>query len=285
MRQRLLLCTDMDRTLLPNGHAPETPGVRETFSSFIATHSVQLAYVTGRHLALVLDAIEEYDLPVPDFVITDVGTRIYQHRDKQWVEDIAWSNDIAKDWNGKTHAELKSLLSDIEGLQLQAEEKQNQHKLSYDVALELEVDAILAEIQTRLNALGVMASLVWSIDEITNIGLLDVLPRNATKLHAVEFLSEKLGVPLNQVIYAGDSGNDLQVMASEVPSVLVANSHDEVKVLADQQASEQGNRQALYLAQGVGLETNGNYAGGILEGVWHFMPQLRCELEALLKEE
>ena len=85
MTQRLLLCTDMDRTLLPNGRQPESPQARRLFQRLVGRESVVLAYVTGRHRALVEKAIDEYGIPVPDYVIGDVGTTIYEVREGGWI--------------------------------------------------------------------------------------------------------------------------------------------------------------------------------------------------------
>ena len=48
---RLLLCTDLDRTLIPNGTQPESPRARELFKRLVSHEEVTLVYVTGRHLA------------------------------------------------------------------------------------------------------------------------------------------------------------------------------------------------------------------------------------------
>ena len=71
-----------------------------------------------------------------------------------------------------------------------------------------------------------------------------------------------------QVLFAGDSGNDLDVLCSDLPAVLVANASDEVREQALQLASQAGTTAQLYLAQGT--LGNGHYAAGILEGIAHF---------------
>ena len=67
MDRRLLLCTDLDRTLLPNGPQPESPGARMRFARLAARPEVTLVYVTGRHRKLVEKVIGLYRLPLPDF--------------------------------------------------------------------------------------------------------------------------------------------------------------------------------------------------------------------------
>ena len=105
---------------------------------------------------------------------------------------------------------------------------------------------------------------------------MDVLPENATKLHAIDFLRQQLGYSLDEVVFAGDSGNDLPVLASPIPSVLVANASPEVRATAQNLAAN--NKHALYLASGANTEMNGNYSAGVLEGVCHFVPAFRHQL-------
>ncbi|WP_305908944.1 HAD-IIB family hydrolase [Methylomarinum sp. Ch1-1] len=277
--RRLLLCTDMDRTVIPNGVQSEHPNARKRFAAFCRQPGVKLVYVTGRHQALVKQAIKNYALPDPDFVITDVGSKIYRVIDDQWRELSAWEMEIDKDWHGKSHQQIKQLLGDISNLHLQEPSKQNTHKLSYYLPLHVDKDGVIAAIKDRLEKENIDASLVWSIDEPKGIGLLDVLPRNATKLHAIEFLQQQLGYHPTDVVFAGDSGNDLPVLGSAIRSVLVANATDEIKQAAQQLARRNGHGDALYIAAARGLHMNGNYAAGVLEGVWHFAPDFRDKLQ------
>lgn len=278
-KPRLLLCTDMDRTIIPNGTQPEHPGARRMFADFCRLPAVTLVYVTGRHQALVQQAISDYALPEPDFVITDVGTKIYQLAARRWQEWAIWAQEIGRDWIGKTHQQLQQLLNDIPGPYLQEQGKQNTHKLSYYVPLSADPKSVLAQMQTRLDREDVAATLIWSVDEPNRIGLLDVLPRNATKLHAIEFLQAQLGYRLGEVIFAGDSGNDLPVLTSAIPSVLVANASAEVKQTAQNLAKQNGHADALYLAKDGALNLNGNYAAGVLQGIWHFAPAFRDKIQ------
>ena len=271
---KLLLCTDLDRTLLPNGPQPESAGARNRFSDFIAHNDVTLVFVSGRDKKLVQQAITSYCLPQPDFVISDVGTNIYDLRKGKWTVWRQWHDEIAPDWNGKNRDFLCDLLTDIEALRLQEFEKQNTYKLSYYAPLFIDLDELDRRIQQRLNAHDIKASLIWSVDEPAGIGLLDILPKHATKLHAIEFLMATLSFPLQRTLFAGDSGNDLAVLASRIPSVLVANAMPEVKTAALAAAAEQGHGDALYIAGGHYLDMNGNYCAGILEGIAHYFPPL-----------
>ena len=274
--KRLLLCTDLDRTLIPNGHQPESPGVRELFSRFVRSDGIKLAYVSGRHRALIEHAIEAYKLPLPDFAIADVGSTIYRIEQGRWKQWQAWDDEISGNWQGMTTASLQTLLSDIPTLQLQEQEKQNTHKLSYYLPLGLNHQTIISGIQARLAAKNIRANLIWSVDELKNIGLLDILPASANKLHAINFLMQVEGYNHKHAVFAGDSGNDLDVLLSPIQSVLVANADDEVRAAVKDAAPEN-----LYVAGGGFLNMNGCYSAGILEGVAHYRPEFTSLIEGL----
>ena len=145
MNEHLLLCTDLDRTLLPNGNQPESSGARERFTALVQLPAVTLVYVTGRHRELVEDAISNYRLPRPDYAITDVGTRIYRIEHGDWRPWPQWETEIDSDWGGMGHAQLRELFRDLPELQLQEASKQNTHKLSFYVPLDADRWRILAE--------------------------------------------------------------------------------------------------------------------------------------------
>lgn len=271
----LLLCTDLDRTLIPNGTQPESPLARKRLEHLAQREEITLAYVSGRHRALIEQAIAEYDLPQPDFAIADVGATIYQVDSSGWRQWNDWDAQIAPDWKAMTSVELYDWLRVFPALRLQEKEKQQLRKLSFYVPLATDVDVLIHDIQARLGLAGVKAKLVWSVDENAATGLLDVLPGSANKLHALQYLMQQEGYGVHNTIFAGDSGNDMDVLLSDIPSVLVANATAEIKDRA-----RSADPAALYIAKGGYLEMNGNYSAGILEGVTYFRP----ELDALLRE-
>lgn len=267
--KRFLLCTDLDRTLIPNGTQPESPTARERFGQLVARDDVTLTYVSGRHRALIEQAIAQFDLPQPDYAIADVGSTIYRVTPHGWQQWEAWEAHIAPDWHELSHDALYALLSVFPMLRLQEVEKQGRHKLSFYVSLETDAHNLLDEMDVRLKRNGIKANLIWSIDEAAQIGLLDVLPASANKRHAIHFLMQQAGFHHENTVFAGDSGNDLDVLLSDIPSVLVANADAEVKARA-----AKADPAALYIAQGDFLGMNGNYSAGILEGAAHYWPEI-----------
>ena len=160
-------------------------------------------------------------------------------------------------------------------LQLQPPEKQNRHKLSYFVALAEDAPSLMQAVDALLKDAHIKANLIWSMDEPAQLGLLDVLPASANKLHAIRFLMAQQGFDDAHTVFAGDSGNDLDVLLSGIPAVLVANADPQVKSRV-----AAANPATLYVAQGGYLGMNGNYSAGILEGVAHYRPALDAWLRA-----
>ena len=115
----LFLCTDLDRTALPNGPQPESPRARSLFARLASRDGVTLAYVTGRHRKLVERAIANYGLPQPAFAITDVGTKIHAREDGVWHLWPDWEDEIDRDWAGYDHAGISQLFRDLKPLRLQ----------------------------------------------------------------------------------------------------------------------------------------------------------------------
>jgi len=278
---RLLLCTDMDRTIIPNGRQPEHPNALQRFKDFCSLPAIELVYVTGRHLELVKQAITDYDLPHPEYAITDVGTKIYHRVGNNWQQMHTWQDEIALNWNNKSHKQLQESLKNISFLSLQEQDKQSNFKLSYYLPVTVDHETILVQVEQQLTQLGVNPSLIYSIDEPNQIALLDILPQNATKLHAIQFLQQHLGCGMDDTLFAGDSGNDLPVLGSSICSILIANAEPEIKREAKKLAAINGNNASLYIAKNENSPLGGNYFAGVLQGVLFFIPELRNELALL----
>ncbi|MFO8111340.1 MAG: HAD-IIB family hydrolase [Desulfosalsimonadaceae bacterium] len=282
---KILLCSDLDRTIIPNGYQPESPDARPLLRRLAKRPELSLVYVTGRDTVLIADAVKTWELPLPDIAVGDVGTAIYSvggtPEKPAFTEWPDWKQHIAADWNGKSRGDLAEMLADLEMLRLQEEKKQKDFKLSFYVDVRANLDALAERIKGRLSENGVRASVITSIDEIAHTGLVDVLPERATKMHAVYYIVEKLSFDLSRVVYAGDSGNDLPALTSGFKAVVVKNAPEDICRQAVEISSQKGFEFNLYLAEGGFLDMNGNYSAGVLEGLAYFMP----EIQEWLKEE
>lgn len=105
-------------------------------------------------------------------------------------------------------------------------------------------------------------------------GLLDVLPRSATKLHAIRFLMRQTGFDAARTVSAGDSGNDLPALTSGLNAILVKNARDEVRDEALRVLRQAGHADSRYIAGDGFLGLNGLYGAGVFEGVQLFFPEV-----------
>ncbi|MDP3997972.1 MAG: HAD-IIB family hydrolase [Candidatus Andersenbacteria bacterium] len=274
--EKILLACDLDRTVLPNGPQAESLRARELFSRLVELAEVVLVYVSGRNRHLLQKAIDDFDLPESEYAIGDVGTTIYRvGEQKLWEALVSWDEAIAVDWKGMDWSQVKALFDGIKEIYLQDDSPdfQNKHKVSFYTATNINRDELLEKMYVIADKKGLNLSLIYSIDEIKKVGLLDVLPRSATKLGALKFLQKKLGFVDERVVFAGDSGNDIPVLTSGLPAVLVKNAREEVKKEVLHLMSTTGMQDKIYIAKGDFMGMNGNYAAGVVEGVVHYFPE------------
>lgn len=258
-----LLCTDLDRTLLPNGAEIEPPRARERLAERVQRDGLLLAYVTGRDERLVREAVRDYALPAPDFVLADAGTEFLIADGEVWHADPAWQQDQRNVWQGQDAARVSSLLDEMDALQAQDVDRQRPFKRSY-VAVSTEGGRELeSELTQRLEEGDLSASVLFSHDPLTDQALIDVVPTIATKCGAVHRLAERLGYSLEQVLYAGDSGNDLDALVSDLPGVLVGNADEDTRARVRAAIRDGARADRMF-------EARAAYAGGILEGLDHY---------------
>ena len=279
MLEPWIICTDLDRTLLPNGEQEESSQARQRFRELAANPNTIIVYASGRDYKLVEDAIAEWELPYPDYLIADVGSTIYSRHDNAWTLWENWRQQLSQNWNGLSPAEIIKHLPQLDGLQLQPEHQQGEFKLSFVVEPTSKLDAITADVMDALASLGINCNCIPSINEHEDHGLIDILPANANKLLAIRFLVQALKLNPEKLLYSGDSGNDMEVLASEFKSVLVANATDEVKEMALRDAKNQHHSDRLYLANGHASDLNGCYAAGIVEGFEYFFPEFERQTQ------
>jgi sucrose-6F-phosphate phosphohydrolase len=280
--QPILLCSDLDRTLLPNGKEEESPMARPLLREIAKEDWLKLAYVSGRSQNLMTEAVQTYALPWPDFAITDVGTMIFEPKhNRVWHK---WHDALRSDWPFGSMEDARAfgeVLARHFPLRPQEEEKQSLYKLSFYTRPQRD-ESMLAQLAAFLQEKDILANLIFSVDTQTQEGLLDILPRKANKLFAIRFLMESIGFTKANTVFAGDSGNDLEVLASDIPSVLVANATPDVKAEAIALAKRHGTLATLYIAKGGFFGMNGHYAAGVLEGLCHFHPEVRDCIARLL---
>ena len=262
-----ILATDLDRTLLPNGRWEADGEAISIFNDLTEQQGVLVVYVTGRNLSLTERAIEEFGVRFPSVLCGDVGTTIRKREHGQWKIDTGWTAHVqhaSPRWNA---AAIKHLVAGVDGLKEQAREHQNQFKQSYDVDLSKKGEVL--RVITELVAGKFDEVTVYSVDSQANKGLVDFLPASATKRAAVEYVADDYGTPRGEVVFCGDSGNDIFPLTADFSGVLVRNADDQLvenvkKAMRDNPALK------VYFAKGNFRGLSGYYTSGVIEGAYHY---------------
>lgn len=203
-----ILATDLDGTFLGG-----TEAERRQFYDWIAASRarVGLIFVTGRDPGHIRDLTRKRGVPRPDFVVGDVGTTIAAVDDDHFLNPIPeLEAEIEKAWNN-AGMRVQAALQGVKGLRLQS--SGFRYRVSYDMDPDL--------FETR--ALDIVAGL--GLDAlISDNRFFDVLPKDVSKGPSLLRLLTHLGVDNRKVLVAGDTLNDLSMLAMGLPAVAVGNS-------------------------------------------------------------
>ena len=259
-----VLATDLDGTFIPLDECGEQKDALSAIASAHGARRLKLVYVTGRHHASVMEAIASFGLPVPEWIISDVGTSIYQPRAMSGDFDLyaPYEEYLKNLVQGKDRAEIETLLENISGLQMQSPERQNTFKISYECQAE-QLDRLLSEIHQRLSGANMPYACIGSVDPFEECGLLDVLPAGVSKASALIWLSSHADFSPDEVVFSGDSGNDLAALVSGFRAIIVGNASQTLADKAMAQLEQRGLGSRLYRARG-------HATSGVLEGCRHF---------------
>lgn len=262
-----ILATDLDRTLLPNGNWAADSEAIPLFNRLTRENDILLVYVTGRNLELTERAIRDYGVRVPDVLCGDVGTTIRKHKQGQWHFDDGWTDRVHRAsprWNA---AAIRGAVADVAGIRQQEEAHLNPFKQSYYVRHE-DRERILKEVDARVKG-KFDEEIVYSFDSLDGKGLLDLLPDSATKQTALEYLADGFGSAREEVVFCGDSGNDIFPLTAGFSGVVVKNA-DEQLVDNVHTAMRAKPELRVYFARGDFRGLNGNYTSGVIEGCFHY---------------
>lgn len=204
----MVLATDLDGTFL--GGSPED---RKQFYAWIETNRdrVGLIFVTGRDPGFISDLTRRRGVPRPDYVVGDVGTTVAEMGSDNMLSPIAeLEAEIEEAW-GLAGARVQAALSGVPGLSLQST------LFRYRVSYDMDPDRFDSK------ALDIVAEM--GLDALVSDNrFFDVLPKGVSKGPTLLRLLSHLGVENQKTLVAGDTLNDLSMLALGVPAVAVGNS-------------------------------------------------------------
>ncbi len=241
---RSLLITDLDNTLV--GDLAALNRLNDRFIEARQQQEIILVYSTGRSLTSYRQLCSTVSLLPPDMLITAVGTEIYEGNGAHL--NTQWSNQLIQNWD-------RTLVQEIAGqfmaLEPQPDPEQRPFKVSYflDAAI---APPIIAELSDALQSQGLCCQLIYSGGKD-----LDILPQNADKGKAMQFVQAQFEISDTHTIACGDSGNDIALFGQN-RGIIVGNAQPELLNWHHQNPAPHH-----YLA-------TAHFAAGILEGLAHF---------------
>jgi sucrose-phosphate synthase len=233
------LITDIDNTLIGKDNSR-----LDDLITLIKKNKEYIGFgvATGRTIDSAINILNKHNIPLPDIIISSVGSEIYYGFKHKLAQ--GWATHIRQRWQ---RDKIVSLLNKFDFLTYQEEETQREYKISYYMKPGKER---LAKIHDKLLANGCRYNLIYSHNEY-----LDILPVRASKGKAIRYLSYKWEIPLGNFFICGDSGNDEEMLRGEPYGVVVGNYRQELERLK--------NNRHIYFAKE-------SCAGGIIEGLKHY---------------
>jgi len=254
-----VLATDLDGTLIPLAGSEGNATDLVTLAKQLCARDIKLVFVTGRHFASVEAAIVEHRLPLPDWVICDVGTTIYERQtDHSFKQLAAYREHLATIIATLSIHELRERLAPLKRLRIQEPEKQGPFKLSFYTDAE-----VIAELRDEIGGLLVQSSapysVIDSVDPFNGDGLIDLLPQNVHKAFALDWWTHHVDLSQTDIVYAGDSGNDLAALTAGYLTIVVGNADRSLLDRVRDTHHRQGWNDRLFLAEE-------HATSGVLEG-------------------
>ena len=198
---------------------------------------------TGRLLDDALAKLRQYNIPIPDVLITGQGTQI--HYAPNLTRSDVWERHIKHQWNPQA---IKDILAEMPGLTLQPKINQSTFKISYYVDHSL---ANIKEIRQTLLRNEQAVNTIFCFGQF-----LDVVPVRASKGLALRWSAEQLGFALENTLVTGVTGADSDMLLGNTLGAVVDDHHlDEL--------SDLSNIDNIYFSKK-------HHAAGILEAIDHY---------------
>lgn len=235
-----LIVTDIDYTLVGDDKS------LNEFDDIIKNKHprVGFAVATGRVIDSTMEILKKKNIVMPDIMITSVGSEIYYNHKDHLIYSKGWDAHIAYQWQ---RDKIVQLLSRFDFLKYQELKNQRKFKISYytfnDKKNINKVSELLIKNKIKCN-------LIFSHGQY-----LDILPYRASKGRAIRYLAYRWNMTFEDILVAGDSGNDMEMLKGDLLGVVVANYSPELEVL-------KGANRVYFSPK--------EYAAGIIDGLNHY---------------
>lgn len=259
------IATDLDGTLIPLHGDPVQQTDLRILAEEIQRRNWSLAFVTGRHAESAIAAIDEHSLPRPEVIICNVGTTIIRLEADAINIDQDYAMALRTLTGGVTSVDLQRWLSGIPELRIQEDFKQAEFKLSYYISHNV-LSETSAAVKAVLQQYDAPWDIIVSVDPFNGDGLLDILPVGVSKSFAIESWGRGLNLQSSELVFAGDSGNDIAALTAGWKAILVGNATPDVVAQTKRLSADAGHQSTLY-------HSHKSASSGVLDGVRYFLAE------------
>lgn len=230
---------DFDHTLIYPNEVSSTPGldILKKFLDGERKDGALLTVITGRSKNDLITSLNEAKIALPDFIITDLGSKIYALSKRYQktllnLGNVQWSRE-------KIDAVIRNHIC----VRPRKKSRSSEYKLSYYIEPN---ESVIMELRQILKQRNLDSELL-----VAKAKYLYVTPRNVNKATALRYLLKKLKLTTTEIFVGGDDYMDLPMIKLAGAGVLVA-SEEALNI----------NRTKIYISR---LPS----ARGILDGIKH----------------
>jgi len=244
---QFLFISDLDNTLVGDDKALEE--LNQILQKKREKCGIKIVYATGRSLFLYRKLTTKKPLIFPDALIAAVGTEVYLDPVTAQM-DQDWAKLLSQNWQ---RDRILAIAQQFPELIPQPQSEQGPFKISFHLSSDT-ATRIIQQLETTLKELSLDIKLIYSGSKD-----LDIIPQQADKGLAVQFLQNKWQMSDLKTVVCGDSGNDIALFNTGQPRcILVGNAQIELR-----EWYQKNQTDYRYLAQQY-------YAAGIREGLEYF---------------
>lgn len=235
-----LIATDIDYTLVGDDNS------LNEFDEIIKNMQPRIGFAvaTGRVIDSTMEILKQKNIVMPDILITSVGSEIYYYYNGQLNYSKGWDAHISNQWQ---RDKIVQLLSKFNFLKFQELKNQRKFKISYYTSNSKKNLNMVRELLIKNK---IKCNLIFSHGQY-----LDILPYRASKGRAIRYLAYRWNMPFENILVAGDSGNDAEMLKGDLLGVVVGNYSTELEVL-------KGSNRVYFSSK--------EYAAGIIDGINHY---------------
>lgn len=235
-----LIVSDIDYTLVGDDRSlNEFDGIIKSLHPHFG-----FAVATGRVIDSAMEILKKKNIVMPDILITSVGSEIYYYHNGELTYSKGWDAHISHQWQ---RDKIVQLLSQFDFLKYQELQNQRKFKISYYT---FNNKKNINKVSDLLIKNKIKCNLIFSHGQY-----LDILPYRASKGRAIRYLAYRWNIPFENILVAGDSGNDTEMLKGDLLGVVVGNYSPELEAL-------KGANRVYFSPK--------EYAAGIIDGLKHY---------------